>query len=121
MSHLKENIEGHFKEFKCCKDHWQILNKDTYNFDKTGYLIGVVFGSLVIVLIGCDAVYVDDPANKELVSSTECISADIHHVPLMIIFKGAYHLHKHFNNDTDGHILWACSDTGFTNDKLTLK
>ena len=120
-SYIKENIQGHFSEFNRCKDHWHILDEDTYNFDESGYLIGVVSGSIVIVPIGCEAVYVDDPANRELVTSTECISAGGHHVPPMIIFKGAYHLRKYFKNDMDGRILWARSESGFTNDKLTLK
>jgi DDE superfamily endonuclease len=120
-SHIKEKMEDHFKEFRRCKEHWHILDEDIYNFDETGYLIGVVSGSFVIVPIGCEAVYVDDPANRELVTSTECISAGGHHVPPMIIFKGAYHLRKYFKNDMNGGILWARSDTGFTNDKLTLK
>ena len=38
----------------------------------------------------------------------------------MIIFEGAYHLRKHFENDTDSDILWARSEFGFTNDRLTL-
>jgi hypothetical protein len=104
-SHLRVNIKGHFKEFKRCKDHCYIWDRDTYNFDETGYLISVVSRSLIIVLISCDAVYVNDPANKELVTLTECISADGYHVPPMIIFKGAYHLRKHFKNDIDGRIL----------------
>jgi hypothetical protein len=119
-SYIKEGIEGHFKEFKRCKDHWHILDEDIYNFDETGYMIGVVSGLLVIVPLDCETVYVDDPANRELVTSTECISASGHHVPPMIIFKGAYHLRKYFKNDIDGRVLWARSDTGFTNDKLTL-
>ena len=47
-----------------------------------GCLIDVVSGLLVIVPIGCEAVYVDDAANRGLVTSTECISAGGHHVPL---------------------------------------
>jgi hypothetical protein len=99
-------MEGHFKEFKRCKDHWHILDEDIYNFDETGYMIGVVSGSLVIVPLDCETVYVDDPANRELVTSTECISASGHHVPPMIIFKGAYHLRKYFKNDIDGRVLF---------------
>jgi len=45
-----------------------------------------------VVLASIDTVYVDDPNNKELVTSTECISASRYHVPAMLIFKGAYHL-----------------------------
>ena len=42
-------------------------------------------------------------------------------VPSMLIFKGAYHLRKHFKNDIDGNVYWARSKTGFTNNKLALK
>jgi hypothetical protein len=119
--HNLESIESHFVEFKRCKDHWHILDDDTYNFDETGYMIGMVSGSLVIVPLNCDEVYVDDPANRELVTSTECISATGHHVPPMITFKGAYHLRKHFKNDIDDNTLWTRSESGFVNDKLTFK
>ena len=83
-------------------------------------MISVAAGSLVITLADCKTVYVNDPANRELVTSTECISTGGFHVPPMITFKGAYHLRKYFKNDIDGNILWTRSDSGFTNDKLTL-
>ena len=91
-----------------------------YNFDETGCLISIVNGSLVIVPKGCTVAYVDDPENRELVTSTECISASGYHVPLIITFKGAYYLRKYFKNEMDGNILFSRSDSGFVNDKLTL-
>ena len=103
-----------------CKNHWSIQDDDCYNFDETGYQIGVTSGGLVIVPVGADKVYIDNPDNKELVMSTEYIRASGYHVPPMLIFKGAYHLRKHFENNIDGDTLFACSKTGFTNDKLTL-
>jgi hypothetical protein len=39
----------------------------------------------------------------------------------MIIFKGAYHLRKHFDNDINSDTLFARSLTRFSNDKLGLK
>jgi hypothetical protein len=74
----------------------------------------------VLVPVDCTVAYIDDPANRELVISTECISAGGFHVPPMIMFKGAYHLRKYFKNDTDGDILWSRSESGFVNNKLTL-
>ena len=68
-------------------------------------MIGVAAGSLVIAPADCKTVYVDDPANRELVTLTECISTSSFHVPLMITFKGTYHLRKYFKNDMDGDIL----------------
>jgi hypothetical protein len=119
-AHQKEDIEAHFQEFKRSKAHWGILDEDVYNFDETGCMIGIQAGSFVLVPVDCTVAYIDDPANRELVTSTECISAGGFHVPPMITFKGAYHLRKYFKNDTDGDILWSRSESGFVNDKLTL-
>jgi hypothetical protein len=83
-------------------------------------MIGIVARSLVIVPVSCEATYTNNPENRELVTLTECISAGGYHVLLMITFKGADHLRKYFKNDTDGNILWTRSESGFTNDKLTL-
>jgi hypothetical protein len=105
VAHIKEAMEGHFKEFKRCKEKWGILHEDLYNFDETGCLIGMVASSLVIALADCNTIYVDDPANRELLASVECISAGRYYVPPMVIFKGAFHLRKSFKNDMDDNIL----------------
>lgn len=39
----------------------------------------------------------------------------------MILFSGAYHLRRYFNNNLDNGILFARSDSGYSNDKLGLK
>ena len=119
-SYIKDDIEGHFREYQRCKNYQGILDADTYNFDKTGYQIRIVARSLVITPIDCTAVYINNPANRELLTSVECISAGGYHAPPIIIFKGVYHLRRYFNNNIDSDILWARSDSGFTNDKLTL-
>ena len=51
---------------------------------------------MVIIPINCEAVYVADPDNKELVTSVEIINYSGRKVPAIIIFKGAYYLRKHF-------------------------
>jgi hypothetical protein len=118
-AHNREEVEGHFKDFKRCKEKWAVVDEDIYNFDETGYQIGITAGGIVIVPTNIERVYVNDPDNKELITVVECISAGGYHVPAMVIFKGAYHLCKYFENDMDDDILFACSNTGFTNDKLT--
>jgi len=90
------------------------------NFDKTGYPIGVTTGEYVIVPTDCKAVYQADPGNRELVMSIETLNYGGKKVPSMIIFQGAYHLRKHFDNDMDGDILFARSSTRYSNDKLGL-
>ena len=60
------------------------------------------------------------PDNKELVTCVEYFSTIGYHVLPMLIFKGAYYLRKYFDNDIDGNTLFARSETGYTNDILTL-
>ena len=84
-------------------------------------MISVVNSSLVIVPTDAKEVYINNPENRELITSTECISAGGYHVPPMITFKGAYYLRKYFTNDIDGNILFLQSESGFVNNKLTLR
>ena len=86
-----------------------------------GCTIGIVVGSLVIVPADCQAAYVNDPNNQELITSTEYISASSYYVPPMIMFKGTYYLCKYFKNDIDDNILFSRSESSFVNNKLTLK
>ena len=120
-SHIVEDIEGYFKAFKKCKDYWGIQDEDIYNFDETGFQIGVSSGEKVLVPKGTRAVYTADPENRELITSVETINYGGRKVPPMIIFAGAYHLRRNFNNDLDGDILFARSSSGYSNDKLGLK
>ncbi|KIM94488.1 hypothetical protein OIDMADRAFT_75280, partial [Oidiodendron maius Zn] len=120
-SHIVEDIEGYFKAFKKCKDYWGIQDKDIYNFDETGFQIGVSSGEMVLVPKDILAVYTADPENKELITSVETINYGGRKVPPIIIFAGAYHLRRYFKNNLDGDILFARSSSGYSNDKLGLK
>jgi DDE superfamily endonuclease len=119
-AHMIEDVEEHFTEFARCKRKWGILDDDISNFDKTGFPISVINGEYVIVPTDCDVVYQADPANREIVTSVETLNYRGQKVPLMIIFLGAYHLRKHFDNDMDSDILFARSQSGFSNNKLGL-
>ncbi len=77
----------------------------------------MISGGFVVVPANTNVVFVDDPANREIVTSTECFSI-AYHVSAMITFKGAYHLQKYFENDIDGNTLFLRSESGFVNDRL---
>ena len=64
-------------------------------------MISIVTDFLIITSADCKVVYVDDPANRELVTLTEYIFLSNFHVLLIITFKGAYYLCKYFKNDID--------------------
>ena len=120
-SHIVEDIQEHFRGFQQCKDYWGIQNEDISNFDETGFQIGVSSGEKVIVPKDAVAAYTADPENRELITSVETINYGGIKVPPMIIFSGAYHLRRFFKNNLDGNILFARSDSGYSNDKLGIK
>jgi hypothetical protein len=69
-----------------------ILDEDIYNFDETGFQMGVIATAKVItgaerskkpVLI--------QPGNREWVTVIDCISAHGWSLPLVIIFEGKLH------------------------------
>jgi hypothetical protein len=69
----------------------------------------------------CEAAFITDPENRELVTVVATINWGGRRVPPMIIFKGAYHLRKYFDNDMDPNTYWARSESGYSNDRLGLK
>ncbi|RFU31685.1 hypothetical protein B7463_g4640, partial [Scytalidium lignicola] len=105
QAHIQEDIKAYFEEFKRCCQYWGILEEDISNFDETGFQIGVISGGRVIVLIDCKAAFISDPENRELVTAVATINWGGQRVPPMIIFKGAYYLRKHFDNNMDLDIL----------------
>jgi hypothetical protein len=120
-AHKVDDINEHFRAYQRCIKYWRVQESDIYNFDETGFQIGVVVGDRVIVPRDCDTVWISDPENRELVTAIITINCKGQKVPPMIIFKGAYHLRKNFDNDLDGDILFARSESGFTTDRLGLK
>lgn len=120
-AHIVEDIEEHFKAYKKCRDYWKIQDEDIYNFDETGFQIGVTSGENVLVPVDITAAHAADPDNKELITSVETINPAGKKVPPMVIFAGAYHLRRYFKNNMDGDIYYTRSATGYSNDKLGLK
>ena len=103
-----EDILEYFDKFKKCKEYQKIHDNNVSNFDETGFQIGVMLdGDMVAIPIDYKVVYYIDPSNRELVTSMETINYSGIKVPSIIIFKGVYHLWKHFYNDIDGNIFWA--------------
>lgn len=120
-SHVVNDIQEHFKGFQKCRDYWGIQDKDISNFDETGFQIRVTSGEKVIVPRDTTVAYTTDPENRELITSVETINYGGRKIPPMIIFSGAYHLRRYFDNNLDEDILFARSESGYSNDKLGVK
>jgi hypothetical protein len=120
-AHLSAVIELHFMDFEGVLIKYGITQNDTFNMDETGFRIGCLGGQLVITHLATKAVYLSDPDNREMASSVECISGAGWAVKSMIILAGTVLMEKHFDNAIDDDVLFAISESGYSNAYLGLE
>jgi hypothetical protein len=83
-----EVLQKWFTELKSIIDEHQIQPQDIYNMDETGYSVGYIKATRVIIDKTRNLRYSAIPGRQEWVSVIECICMDGTCLPPMIIFKG---------------------------------
>jgi hypothetical protein len=68
-----------------------IIDKDIYNFDETGFQIGVILTAKVITRAERGRPVSIQPGNREWVTAIDCISSSRWSLPPVIIFEGKVH------------------------------
>lgn len=98
-----------------------ILADDIYNFDETGFQMGIIATARVVtgserkgrpVLL--------QPGNREWVTAIASICADGWSIPTMIVFEGKVHISTWYTEQLPKDWVIGLSDTGWTNDDLGL-
>lgn len=69
-----------------------ILDDDIYNFNETGFQIGVISTAKVITRAEKSKPVSVQPGNREWVTAINCISAYGYCMPPVIIFEGKVHI-----------------------------
>jgi hypothetical protein len=102
-------------------EKYGILDADIYNFDETGFQIGVI--STAKVITGAERsnrpVSVQ-PGNREWVTAIDCICADGQSLPPVIIFEGKMHQSTWYNTELPEDWVIGVSDNGWTDNTLGL-
>ena len=117
----KEDIDRWFDELEKTIKEKNIRIEDMYNMDETGFAIGVIQRSYVVVNKESKTRYQAQPGRQEWVSVVECICADSGSIPPFIILKGekvtsswiptaALDLNWHFGASQKG---WTSNELGF--------
>jgi hypothetical protein len=100
-----------------------IATADIYNFDETGYAMGLTATAKVVTrsdLYGKRQVV--QPGNREWVTSIECISSTGYALPPCIIFKGKVHIQGWYEDPNIPHDWrFEISKNGWTNDEIGLR
>lgn len=100
-----------------------IAYEDIYNFDETGYAMGLVATAKVVTraeMVGRP--FLVQPGNREWVTSIECINSRGWVLPPCIIFKGKVHIQGWYEDKALPH-NWRIevSDNGWTTDDIGLR
>lgn len=97
-----------------------IVDEDIYNFDETGFQMGVIATSKVITSAEAERTNAIQPGNREWVTVIESINSTGWVLPPMIIFKAQLHQKSWYDN-LPLHWRIAVSDNGWTTDALGLE
>jgi hypothetical protein len=96
-----ELIKKWFELVKNMRAKYGIQDCDFYNFDETGFMMGVISGTGMVVTSSERKGRAKklQPGNREWVTAIECVSADGFVVPPMLVVQGKHHLASWY---TDG-------------------
>jgi hypothetical protein len=111
-------ITAWFKLVEETRQTYGVLDQDIYNFDETGFAMGVAATSKVVT--SSDRVgraVVIQPGNREWVTAIECVNASGWSLPPFIILSGKVHQSSWYR---DLPLDWTIgvSDNGWTTDEL---
>ncbi|KFZ24810.1 hypothetical protein V502_00710, partial [Pseudogymnoascus sp. VKM F-4520 (FW-2644)] len=98
-----------------------IQDEDIYNFNETGFQMGIISTAKVITASERALRPVTiQPGNCEWVTAVECINSDGWLLPPMIILKGKTHISSWYLNSLPPNWTIAISENGWTTDQLGL-
>ena len=100
-----------------------IAYEDIYNFDETGYAMGLVATAKVVTRAEmAGKPFLVQPGNREWVTSIECINSNGWALPPCIIFKGKVHIEGWYQDEALPHD-WRIevSPNGWTTDEIGLR
>jgi len=96
-----------------------IQKEDIYNFDETGFALGIACTSRVVT--GSERRTRPrqiQPGDREWVTAIEAVNASGWALPPMVIFKGKIHMASWYQNELPHTWLIGVSDNGWTTDEL---
>ena len=112
---------AHFTKYKEVIDEYGIEPQDQWNFDETGYRIGMARNDWIVSASKDRRIYNNDPSNRESLTGVECINGTGRDIPPMLILTGISILAPFFLNDLSDDVLITTAESGYSNDWLALQ
>jgi hypothetical protein len=118
-----ELVQGWFRLVQNTKAKYGIQDNDMYNFDETGFMMGMHNASAVVTASERRSKPKSlQQGNREWVTSVVCVSAAGWAIPPFIIFGGKHHLSAWYKEDSlPRDWLIGVSENGWTTNELGMK
>ena len=116
-----EKIEKWFCLVRNTIAKYGVRDEDIYNFDETGFLMGIIGKTLVVTSSDRTAnAKLIQPGNREWVTVIQGVNSQGWTIPPYVIFKGQWHLNSWYN-EIEFPYGWrlSVSENGWTNNKRT--
>src|SRR5450432_239398 len=114
-------IRDWFRLVKNVIAKYGIQDEDIYNFDETGFQMGVITTAKVITgAERSNRPVAIQPGNREWVTAIDCISSAGWSLPPVVIFEGKVHISTWYTKALPLDWTIGVSENGWTDDKLGL-
>lgn len=113
-------IRDWFRLVRNTIEKYGILDEDIYNFDETGFQMGVISTAKVITGAERSRPVSIQPGNREWVTTIDCISSCGWSVPPVIIFEGKVHQSTWYSDTLPLDWVIGVSENGWTDNELGL-
>ena len=109
-----EKLKRWFDEFERVIDEYKVDAKNIYNMDETGFSIGTMQASHIIINKTIRTQLQAAPGRQEWVSIIECVSMDGTAIPPLTIFKGERLSNAWIPNNVEVTWMFSCNSKGWT-------
>jgi hypothetical protein len=110
-------IRNYFDRYSRVMQEHEISDEDKWNFDETGFRLGIARSDWVITLADDDRkVQSKDPNNRESLTAIECINGVGDSIPSFLILSGVMIQSTWAENDLNREVVLSTADTDYSND-----
>ena len=120
-AHNPVELSGWFHRFRIATQKYGISPQDIYNFDETGFSVGMGGAQRVVTRWSNQTVFHESSSKKEHITSVETIAGDGFALPPFVILSAKTHIHKfYFEGGFDDETAVGMSESGYMNEELAM-
>src|SRR5436190_10358099 len=112
-----EVLQYWFDSISAAIAEYNIQPENVYNMDESGFSIGIIEASKVIINKYIHECYQAQPGHQEWVTSVECICVDGMYVPPLIIFRAENISTSWIPNNIPNDWRFSCNSKGWTSNQ----